>query len=140
MIKNPEIITHLIKEGCLINLQRLKDIDLIISANNIKTAEEYQQAMNYIKWHAEKTNKQVMSWDPDVSFNMYIEYLTKRNEYLGELNLEPQPKEDIYEILQEIYKIEDQITNKYKRIMRKKIIKKIEEEKKKLREKWWENH
>lgn len=138
-IQNPEIITNLIKEGCPIDLERLEDIDLIISMNHIKTAKDYQKIMNYIQWHADKTRNQVMDWDIETSFNMYIEYLQKMSEFLGEIIFDPQPKEDIYEILRLIYKTEEQNNKKYKRIIRKETIKQIKENKKDLRKNWWEN-
>lgn len=138
-IQNPEIITNLIKEGCPIDLERLEDIDLIISMNHIKTAKDYQKVMNYIQWHAEKTSKQVLGWNFEPSFDMYIEYLQKMSEFLGEIIFDPQPKEDIYEILRLIYKTEEQINNKYKRIIRKETIKQIKENKKDLRKNWWKN-
>lgn len=138
-IQNPEIITNLIKEGCPIDLERLEDIDLIISMNQIQTAKDYQKTMNYIQWHAEKTKNQVIGWDIETSFNMYIEYLEKMSEFIGEIIFDPQPKEDIYEILRLIYKTEEQNNKKYKRIIRKETIKQIKENKKDLKKNWWEN-
>jgi len=138
MIRNPEIITNLIKEGCPINLQRLEDIDLIISANQITTAEEYQQAMNYIEWHSKQSKKQG-GWDIEISFNLYIKYLTKRQELLRRIVLDPQPKEDLYEILEVIRKAENKVKNKYERIIEEQIAIEIDENKKDLRINWWEN-
>lgn len=127
MIKNENLIKELIKKDFNIPLNKIEEIDFILSETKSQNISDWEKVLEYIEWYTNKTIKlEHEKWVKETSFELYYEYLYNFKDIEDK---DIFPKEDIYYLTEQMKKIKFWKEKE----MKKQLLKKVKEEYKKAR-------
>lgn len=101
-IKNEKLLTTLIMNGYRIPLSQIEGIDFVLSKVGIKTVEEYDELLEYLKGYTERSARTLEAWDMICSTREYYRYV-KCMEKASKIKRFP--REDIYYIAEAMEKV-----------------------------------
>lgn len=103
MIQNEKLLKELIKLDYDISLSSLENIDFVFTKVGIKTVEDYNELLEYLRWYTFKSQEQGHeNWTLDFSKAMYVKYIDIVKDVP---NFEKFPKHDMYAIVEKMEKI-----------------------------------
>lgn len=96
-IKNEQLLTKLILEGYKIPLNQIQQIDFVFTKVGIKTVDDYNGLLNYLKGYSERSAKTLDFWDMKDSTQQYYLYVKCMEKASV---IKRFPREDLYYIVE----------------------------------------